>query len=419
MSHERAATVANFHIYPTEKKGRNYYLVRYKNGKSWKSKFAPASLKTKVEVEAWVPGWLATQAVERELRSVRGKQKLLELVKKYPELQASDDGQSVIIPEHMHQQLAAEGELKLESPTLENLAPWWLTYRAGDPNVKGWRSILETWVEGKRIASRVITELQPKECRDWIRSIPRAPFTVRNIVAAVRILVDDARKEGKLPFQTINPFRDKAVTSAINNGKTVEKKHGDENTIVLTDSQAAALTKVADTKKRARYLVGLTAGLRESELAGLKWIDADLTKKTISVERQLIRGKGMRTKPPKKKSYRTLPLHPEAVKALEAMTRENEWVFGRYDHASANTRDDLLAAGESDKFLGHDGVEIAVDFHSLRRTFASTLEALGVDPMRIGACLGHKAKGVTAKHYLAKNLETVRADIARINFGAR
>jgi integrase len=76
--------------------------------------------------------------------------------------------------------------------------------------------------------------------------------------------------------------------------------------IILTTEQATALTKVKDTKRRVRYLVGLTAGLRESELAGLKWIDVDLTKKTLKVERQLVRGKGApKTKPPKKSSYRT------------------------------------------------------------------------------------------------------------------
>ena len=116
-----------------------------------------------------------------------------------------------------------------------------------------------------------------------------------------------------------------------------------------------------------------------------------------------------------KERYRTLPLHPVALAALAALPRAESraFIFGRLNHPAATLRDDLNAANVTDQFTGHQGIEIPVDFHSLRRTFATTLEELGVDRAKIGACFGHRANGVTAKHYLAKNLEVVRKDLER------
>lgn len=43
-------------------------------------------------------------------------------------------------------------------------------------------------------------------------------------------------------------------------------------------------------------------------------------------------------------------------------------------------------------------------FHALRRTFMSLLEAGGVGRDLIGNLAGHAAKGVSDRHYFAKNL---------------
>ncbi len=50
----------------------------------------------------------------------------------------------------------------------------------------------------------------------------------------------------------------------------------------------------------------------------------------------------------------------------------------------------------------------------MRRTFASLLDGMGVEQARIAALMGHRAAGVTAKHYLAKNLEMVRKDVDKL-----
>jgi hypothetical protein len=163
------ASNADFKVYEVPKKGRAYYMVRYKqDGGMWCSKFAPAKLKTLDEVRAWFPAWLAgeragTSGVVRRIKE------------RYPTLQ------NVRIEGSQIKAEVPDGFVI--DPTIAMLARWWLAYRANDPNLRDFRGHLNNWILGKgtkpraKIADRVIQQLQPAECREWIRSIHLAPPT--------------------------------------------------------------------------------------------------------------------------------------------------------------------------------------------------------------------------------------------------
>lgn len=394
-------------IYPITQRGLNYFIVKYKDpdtGK-WLNKRAPVDKTNEKEVEHW----------------------FVNDYKPTPNAYAPP-----------------------ATKTIQSLAEWWYGYRKDDPELHNRKGYIDNWVLGKSedeklpkrphaIASiNLETELEPKVCRDFIRSINRAPSTVRNIVQSVRTLIDDARKEQKIDFRTMNLFRDKIVLEAINNGEPVTSVAGEENTIYLNNTQLNALLscKAIPIERHTRYLLAISTGLRDGELCGLMWRDLDEQAETINVERQLKRGKKGNFqpslfKPPKKKSYRTLPLHPKALQALKVWRDGYQAYCGRkpeetmpvfpnvdglffHPHSSNLIRNDLKKAGQSELFVGMNDAKFPFDFHSTRRTFATQLDALNVDRSRISALMGHKAKGVTAKNYLAKDMVRCRKEVARI-----
>lgn len=367
------------------KPGKPVYYVRVKTEKGWKTKYAPVSCNNESDVETWFCTVYDAPTVNADAPPIR---------------------------------------------TIASVAPLFLAYRSNDDNLQSYRGNLNNWILKSPIAHIDLEKGQePKVCRDFIRSIPRAPFTVRNIVQTVRTLIDDARKENWIDFRTVNLFRDPIVTSAISEGRPVTKVIGDENTIALEKAQVQtflACPKIA-TDRMVRYTLAIASGLRNAELSGLQWKDLDLdgADPLVRVERSL-RKKEHKTlgpfKAPKKNSYRLIPLHPLAVERLKAWKEEGYEVFcgkkpeadsavfpnseGKVYHPNSALfiRADLAKAGLSPKFRCIDGSEADFDFHSTRRTFASLLELeTGCERAKISALLGHKSGGVTAKHYLTKN----------------
>ena len=139
----------------------------------------------------------------------------------------------------------------------------------------------------------------------------------------------------------------------------------------------------------------------------------------MDIERQLL--EELTLAPPKKNSFRQIPLHPRLVLILRGWRKEG-WPFlfarapnaedpvwpatrGRhegtfYRPASARRlRSDLKAAGLPDTFKGHD-----IDAHALRRTFATILDDAGIARHRIGALMGHAGTTVTDRNYIGRNL---------------
>jgi integrase len=192
-----------------------------------------------------------------------------------------------------------------------------------------------------------------------------------------------------------------------------------------------------------RWLLALTSGLAEGELAGLKLDDLalDAPIPTVKVTKAL-RLKGddgwasmgatktdnrVRVLPLHPGAVRVLPLHPGAVRALRAW-RATGWAqyVGRapkgHDALFPNSageswrpdsapllRADLVAAGLPDTYEGHPYTA-----HATRRSFATWLTEAGVPSDTVKRLMGHAAEGVTAQHYAAQNLETLAAAVAKI-----
>lgn len=414
-------------ILQIEKKGRFYWLVKYSPKKGvWCNKYAPSSLACESDVEKWFH---------------------LEFV---PSIE----------------QMASKSEAK----SISNILPLWKIYKKNDPNIFNMLGHVNNWIANHEIYDLDIAEHENKVevCRSFIRGIDRAPYTVRNVVQTLRVIIDDARVEGWIPRKTVNMFREKDVRKVINNGKKITKRAG-KNTIALnleaamqlisrepkgvyrfqkkmgkgnTSQPVERLANGSPLERRVRYVVALTSGLRDGELSGLEW--RDLVGSNISVERQLKlptraqrqAGECGTLTDPKLESFRTLPLHPSAIEALK-WWREEGWkawvgrepndldpIFSdqggkHYRPNSARLlRIDLKHAGLPTGFVGKgDGKLFPFEFHALRRTFAQLLEKVGLERSKISALMGHTAGDVTAEHYLDNtNLANAAEELKKLPF---
>ena len=205
-------------------------------------------------------------------------------------------------------------------------------------------------------------------------------------------------------------------------------------------------------------LIGWHCGLRISETFGLTWEDIDFEKKTISVNKQIIKRKygefsqhspqKMQLKEdrfnwyftePKYNSYRVIKigdtLVEELLKEKERQTK-NEEVYGEYytiyvtkvetDEKGKQIiriipasktlnitlpRVNLICIDENGDYTSvdsfkypsrviHRELNIAFDYHSLRHTHATTLIENGVSPKAVQQRLGHKSIVTTLQTYV-------------------
>jgi integrase len=352
--------------------------------------------------------------------------------------------------------------------TLSLLVPRWLKYRHDDPGtaINTHREAAKTahaWIldnpEFPHYSIQDLdmeTDFSAEVCLAWIRSLRGNGSTPLRYAQLARTIFEDCIAHGWLPPDMANPFRRPIVQKEFRRLHALATEHR-VITYLEPEYVSQLLTrrssKVLDYR-RVRYVLALATGMRDKEIQGLVWSDVRLESDVpyIHIERQLfkpgvkpfVRYEDLRdagksktemvrieqalTTDPKRKSKRDIPLLPLAVEVLKHWKRygwhqwvgfapkEDDPVFpgGRQQgHEPSNRfsvvaspgllRMDLGRLGIPTKFDGHDIV-----FHSLRHTFATMLEAGGVDRSMIGDLLGHKAQSVTRAHYIAPLL-AVRA----------
>lgn len=184
------------------------------------------------------------------------------------------------------------------------------------------------------------------------------------------------------------------------------RHRGHKETEALSREQVKALLRAArGERNEALYVLAVHTGLRQGEMLGLRWTDADLQGSTgeLSVRRSLkVTADGLGFGPPKNKaSRRSVPLNRTAVAALKAhRKRQNEerlrtpeWtnnglvfpnrVGGPMDHNNLYHR-------EYKALLKKAGLaEQGFTFHSLRHTFGTAPFKRGEHPKIVQSLLGH------------------------------
>jgi len=339
----------------------------------------------------------------------------------------------------------------------------------------GYRRTLKNWIlTNDRFPHYRIDHLDMEQdfnsevCLAWIDSLCGRATTQLRYAEVLKQFFRDCIAHGWVSADMFNPLDRPIVARRLSHLRSTSDD--ERTTSFLTAAQVATLLTTPTSKvidyRRVKYVLTVATGLREGEVQGLMWSDLHLDGPTpyVFVERQLIRGgpkplvhirelrrqgiaktdfmnvKTAIASDPKRKSKRPLPLLPIVVAALRFW-----WRLGWTQHAgrSPEVDDPVFSSGQRNahqpygQFCTSDSAELVradldrvglptefVDaqtkasahfsFHSLRHTFATLLEAGGVERSRIGELLGHKAASVAAKHYIGTLVESRASLVAQL-----
>ncbi len=220
-----------------------------------------------------------------------------------------------------------------------------------------------------------------------------SPSTRRNVQIVTRVILRSAVDAGFLASMPKLPRLPKV-------GRKVPNPiHRDKLDAILA---------VASFTARLAFALAAFAGLRRSEVPGLRWSDVDLKGNTITVRRAITRGEETT---PKSGDHRVIPIAEPLRRLLEsaATTRKNPWAsVALTTHGEPWGESGLNQTFKrAQKRAGLGGW----CFHDLRHFFASELFRKGVPAPVVQMLLGH-ADLATTQRYADMVASDLRAAVA-------
>ena len=245
---------------------------------------------------------------------------------------------------------------------------------------------------------------------DLLRSMSRA--MARKILSSLKSLLRHAQGHG-------NVAQNVALAVKIN-ANLRDKKKLEVGVDIPTSEEIKAIIAAAG-KSRPLLLTAIFAGLRSSELRGLRWSDVDFKKGELNVRQRADRY-GVIGNPKSKAGHRAVPLPSQVVQALR------EWklqcpkgtglvfpaVSGDGVALHNNTVRAFTAAVSAAGITTKDGAPKYTGLHALRHFYASwcinpdNRDGLGLPPKVVQQRLGHSSIMMTMDvygHLFAENAD--------------
>jgi integrase len=192
----------------------------------------------------------------------------------------------------------------------------------------------------------------------------------------------------------------------------------------LSQEEASRLLGAAvGTRDEALLTLALRTGMRQGELAALRWEDIDLTDKpSITVRRSADTRTKTRVSTTKTGKDRRIHIGPRTVdvlkghraRQLEERMAAASWadpglVFPN-TKGKIRRRDSVMRSLR--RFLKEAGLPVAIRFHDLRHTAGTLALRQGVPLHTVSKMLGHSDPAMTLRRY-AHVLEDMREDAAK------
>jgi integrase len=228
----------------------------------------------------------------------------------------------------------------------------------------------------------------------------RSPRTIRLTMGCGRRVFRDAVRDGVIKT---NPTEFVELPT----GRPKEMR-------TWTPQEVQTFAKVSARHRLAPAWRLTLAGLRRSEVMGLRWSDLDLDAGTLTVAQARVPLDAATTyvkQPKTERGNRVLPLNATTVKAFKAFrsrTARERLAFG----AAYDSSHDLVVVDEAGRpirpeFYGDEFARLAakagvprIRLHHARHTCASYLHAQGLPIAAISAWLGHSSPAFTFRQYV-------------------
>ncbi len=198
-------------------------------------------------------------------------------------------------------------------------------------------------------------------------------------------------------------------------GIVMPKIEKSDTKLLSADNVKRLIAYVLDNKNlnSVGVLLALLMGMRIGEVCGLRWVDIDFIKRTLTVRRTVqriqIHGSSRKTKvfvgsPKSASSKREIPIPNELYKILKMIRSDGEHYIlsDSVKPVEPRTMENRFAV-----ILKNAGLP-SVKFHSLRHMFATTAIEHGSDTKTVSEVLGHSSVKTTMDRYVHPSLERKR-----------
>nr|WP_325180700.1 site-specific integrase [uncultured Oscillibacter sp.] len=234
--------------------------------------------------------------------------------------------------------------------------------------------------------------------------MPLSEYTVEGVHACLCGILSDAMEGG---FLNHNP----AWRTYKYSGKRKEKLVADEETMqkIITALENESI------KYETYYKLIIATGMRRGECCGLKWSDIDYERKSIHIQRNVVKitGEDIIVKDTKTAAGdRYVYFSPEMESLLKEYYRECVWQADAYENRELTADDFVFRKHDSQDpmtpstftwrfklILKKNGLPEKLNVHSLRHSNASLLIAGGADVATVAGLLGHSQPSTTLDIY--------------------
>ncbi len=301
-------------------------------------------------------------------------------------------------------------EENLDNRTFNDLFEEWILYKGNFVNsnntIVRHRQRYEKYFSRSRLVNRKLNRIDgfllEEECNRIVRDYNLSRKEWVNTKAILNGMYDYAKR---MNYITVNPMPDVKIAVKY---RQVNKKTGRTQTYNTEEQKALFdyLDKLyAETGDVALMAVKLnfTMGLRVAELVALKW--SDIEGNQIHVVREEVRDQPHNTSTvaehTKTNSDRFVFLVPDAIRILEKLPHDGEYIFTRDGRRLTSRKINYVL----EKYAERNGLETKSS-HKIRKTYASRLNAKGVPMDLIREQLGHTSLETTYSYIFNPLTET-------------
>lgn len=279
---------------------------------------------------------------------------------------------------------------------------------------EGYMTIYNNHIKYSKLGKMRLTDVSPMDIRKFLNEYDNLAYSTIKKYYLLLLQSFDSATENNLISK--NPVKGVVIPNKDKDPKAIE---------TLTREQQRIYIEALSGELHANlYLTLLFTGMRLGEALALTWNDIDFEARTIAINQSVRRvrtyakdGKANKPKtlttPPKRKSYRTIPLPTFLYDRLEPLKPNdlNKYVFGT---KTGNVQSARNVRKYHDRICTNAGLP-NFGLHALRHTYVTRLLEVGESAKVIQELLGHKDIQTTMNIYGHVLEETKKASADKLD----